>query len=161
MEKKPPNEPPEESVLLRMLKESVDTTTSAKNGKGTKTNTNADASLLGTKKMSDKNPLPPHMEVSIYELIDKLKEYSNDTVRPIKPIPAHHARTALYFITESLKSRYEIEQKCGQALGYPRYADDPQNFPNIDPHDPSVCIGDHVAESIVAELCDKYAKTKR
>lgn len=59
--------------------------------------------------------------------------------------------------TAIAKSQEEITQTCGKALGYPWYKDDQKNFPGSDETD-GVCVGEHVAETIVAELADKYAK---
>lgn len=49
----------------------------------------------------------------------------------------------------------EIEQMCGRALGYPWYKDDQKNFPGSTDAD-GVCVGEHVAETVVAELVGKY-----
>jgi hypothetical protein len=43
----------------------------------------------------------------------------------------------------------EICQTLGAALGYPRYCDDQENFPDATESD-GVCVGEHVAESIAA-----------
>ena len=48
----------------------------------------------------------------------------------------------------------EIEQVVGKALGYPAYKDDLVNFPNV--IDDSVCVGEHVSETIVSELVGRY-----
>jgi hypothetical protein len=48
-----------------------------------------------------------------------------------------------------------IEQTAGIALGYPAYKDDQKNFPDATEKD-GVCIGEHVTETIVAELADNY-----
>ena len=50
---------------------------------------------------------------------------------------------------------HECEQIAGRALGYPRYADDQKNFPDATDAD-GVCVGEHVAPTIVAELAEKY-----
>lgn len=49
----------------------------------------------------------------------------------------------------------DIEQTCGKALGYPRYCDDQANFPGATEAD-GVCVGDHVAASIAAELANRH-----
>lgn len=58
----------------------------------------------------------------------------------------------------------DIEQTCGKVLGYPRYYDDQKNFPGATEKD-GVCVGEHVASSIAAELANKYrdllARNKR
>lgn len=53
----------------------------------------------------------------------------------------------------------DIEQTCGSALGYPRYCDDQANFPGATEAD-GVCVGDHVAASIAAELANRYHDMK-
>ena len=52
------------------------------------------------------------------------------------------------------KQNEEICQILGAALGYPKYSDDRINFPDMPLDDPSVCVGDHVAESIAAEAAE-------
>lgn len=47
----------------------------------------------------------------------------------------------------------DIEQSLGNALGYPKYRDDPENFPEAT--DDSVCVGDHVPESLASEAAAK------
>lgn len=42
------------------------------------------------------------------------------------------------------RQNYDIEQTLGRALGYPRF---------------DVCVGDHVAETLAAEIAEKYAAT--
>lgn len=49
----------------------------------------------------------------------------------------------------------EIEQTCGTILGYPWFKDDQKNFPGSTEKD-GVCVGEHVAETIVMELAKKY-----
>lgn len=53
----------------------------------------------------------------------------------------------------------ECEQIAGRALGYPRYEDDQKNFPGTTDAD-GVCVGDHIADTVVAELAEAYAKSK-
>ena len=61
------------------------------------------------------------------------------------------------FRNKTFKMCNEIEQIAAKALGYyPAYRDDPKIFPDVSPDDDSVCIGDHVTETIVAELAEKY-----
>jgi hypothetical protein len=50
----------------------------------------------------------------------------------------------------------EIQQTAGKALGYPWFKDDAKNFPDALEED-GVCVGEHIAETIVAELASKYA----
>lgn len=45
---------------------------------------------------------------------------------------------------------WEIEQVLGRALGYPRYADDPKNFPGATGDE--VCVGEHVAVTLAGEV---------
>lgn len=51
----------------------------------------------------------------------------------------------------------ECEQIAGKALGYPWFKDDQVNFPGAT-EEAGVCIGDHVGDTIVAELAAAYAK---
>lgn len=54
---------------------------------------------------------------------------------------------------------HECEQIAGKALGYPWYKDDQKNFPGATEAD-GICIGDHVADSIVAELATAFQATE-
>lgn len=56
-----------------------------------------------------------------------------------------------------LQQNQEIEQTCGKVLGYPWFKDDQKNFPSATEKD-GVCVGDHVAETIVSELARKYTE---
>jgi hypothetical protein len=53
----------------------------------------------------------------------------------------------------------ECEQIAGKALGYPWYKDDPSTFPGATEAD-GVCIGEHVGDTIVAELASTFAAVK-
>ena len=55
----------------------------------------------------------------------------------------------------SMESDNRIEQAIGKVLGYPAYKDDQKNFPNATESN-GVCVGDHVAESLVMELVDRF-----
>jgi hypothetical protein len=55
------------------------------------------------------------------------------------------------------KQNLEIEQTCGKVLDYPWFKDDQKNFPGATEKD-GVCVGDHVAETIAAELARKYTE---
>jgi hypothetical protein len=57
------------------------------------------------------------------------------------------------------RQNLEIEQTCGKVLGYPWFKDDPKNFPGATEKD-GVCVGEHVAETIAAELAQKYTEAK-
>lgn len=46
-----------------------------------------------------------------------------------------------------------VSQTLGRALGYPRFCDDPKNFPGATDAD-GVCVGDHVAASLADEAAD-------
>lgn len=68
------------------------------------------------------------------------------------------ANLRIYHITDGFRrEQNDIEQTCGKALGYPRFCDDQKAFPGSTDAD-GVCIGDHVAASIAAELANKYAE---
>jgi len=58
------------------------------------------------------------------------------------------------------KQNLEIEQTCGKVLDYPWFKDDQKNFPGATEKD-GVCVGDHVAETIAAELARKYTDAKQ
>lgn len=49
----------------------------------------------------------------------------------------------------------EVEQIAGKALSYPWYYEDQENFPGQTEKD-GVCVGDHVAGTIVNELARNY-----
>jgi len=57
------------------------------------------------------------------------------------------------------KQNLEIEQTCGRVLDYPWFKDDQKNFPGATEKD-GVCVGEHVAETIAAELARKYTEAK-
>jgi hypothetical protein len=57
------------------------------------------------------------------------------------------------------KQNLEIEQTCGKVLDYPWFRDDQKNFPGATEKD-GVCVGEHVAETIAAELARKYTEAK-
>ena len=56
-----------------------------------------------------------------------------------------------------LKDNQEIEQTCGKVLGYPWFKDDQKNFPGATEKD-GVCVGEHVAETIVSELAKRHTE---
>jgi hypothetical protein len=58
------------------------------------------------------------------------------------------------------KQNLEIEQTCGRVLDYPWFKDDQKNFPGATEKD-GVCVGEHVAETIAAELARKYTEAKQ
>lgn len=53
------------------------------------------------------------------------------------------------------ESRHRIEQRIGKLLGYPPLYPEASNV-----DDGTVCVGDHVAETLVEELCQKYEHLK-
>ena len=55
----------------------------------------------------------------------------------------------------SMESDNRIEQAIGKVLGYPAYKNDQKNFPNATEAN-GVCVGDHVAESLVMELVGRF-----
>jgi hypothetical protein len=55
-----------------------------------------------------------------------------------------------------IKLNHEVCQILGKALGYPKYMDDPVNFPDATEAD-GVCVGEHVAETLAAEAAKKLA----
>jgi hypothetical protein len=60
----------------------------------------------------------------------------------------------------SIESDNRIEQAIGKVLGYPAYKDDQKNFPNATEAN-GVCVGDHVAESLVMELVGRFKELER
>lgn len=52
----------------------------------------------------------------------------------------------------------EVSQILGQALGYPRFMDDPVNFPNATEAD-GVCVGDHTAVTLAQEAAQRITAT--
>lgn len=58
------------------------------------------------------------------------------------------------------KSHEEICQIAGKELGYPWFKDDQKNFPGAT-EECGVCVGEHVAETIVAELAKSHSELKR
>lgn len=54
---------------------------------------------------------------------------------------------------------YEIEQILGKALGYPRYCDDQENFPDATEAD-GVCTGDHTAVTLAMEAAARIEELK-
>ena len=51
----------------------------------------------------------------------------------------------------------ELQQICGQALGYPWFKDDQKSFPGATEKD-GVCVGEHVGITIAQELANAYRK---
>ena len=98
------------------------------------------------------------MEMSLDQLLQRLDETSKALCVPMDasygPSQAM-ARTAAYTIRAFLVDSALIEQTCGQALGYPWYYKDQENFPGATPES-GVCIGPHVAATIAAELARAY-----
>jgi outer membrane protein TolC len=70
---------------------------------------------------------------------------------------ADELRTKLAELKQSyIEEGRRIEQVLGRALGYPRYADDPKNFPDATDED-GVCVGDHVPITLAEEAAAKLA----
>jgi hypothetical protein len=63
-------------------------------------------------------------------------------------------------LTLAEASEEVIGQLAGKALGYPWFKDDQQNFPGATEAE-GVCIGEHVAETIVQELVQKYQELQQ
>lgn len=57
------------------------------------------------------------------------------------------------------KQNDDICQTLGQALGYPRYSDDPKNFPGATEAN-GACVGDHVAESLADEAANEIKRLR-
>ena len=56
-----------------------------------------------------------------------------------------------------LQQNQNIEQTCGKVLGYSWFKDDQKNFPGATEKD-GVCVGEHVAETIVSELAKRHTE---
>lgn len=70
--------------------------------------------------------------------------------------PLKHVSACLTYLEGLLhKQQDEICQIAGKALDYPWFKDDQKNFPGATEAN-GVCVGDHVAESIVQELANAY-----
>ena len=80
------------------------------------------------------------------EKIEELKRQLNEANQRIK-----HLRDGI------AKQNQTIEQACGKVLGYPWFKDDQKNFPGATEKD-GVCVGEHVAETIVSELAKRHTE---
>ena len=58
---------------------------------------------------------------------------------------------------QAIENDHEISQIIGKLLGYPWYKDDQKNFPGATEEN-GVCVGEHVAVTLVMEIIDKYKK---
>jgi hypothetical protein len=98
------------------------------------------------------------MEMSYEKLLAALESAGNQgsDLSPGDPVQ----RNAAWLLRMLRRDSDEIEQICGQALGYPWYKDDQANFPGATT-DNGVCIGEHVSVTIVAELANAYKALKR
>lgn len=54
-----------------------------------------------------------------------------------------------------IQELFEVEQTLGEALDYPRYIDDPKNFPDATEAD-GVCVGDHTPATLATEMVRKF-----
>lgn len=55
------------------------------------------------------------------------------------------------------REQYEVGQILGQALCYPRYADDQENFPGTTDED-GVCVGEHIPATPAQEAAAKIGE---
>ena len=120
-------------------------------------------------------PLPPELLTEIVTLLETAKFDcgGSDDYAPCNPsildtdnlakqilLKCHQSEAARIKQLElgkklSMESDNRIEQAIGKVLGYPAYKDDQKNFPNATESN-GVCVGDHVAESLVMELVDRF-----
>ncbi len=126
--------------------------------------------VTGTKRMKHFQEAG-NMELSLEQLFQRLEKgaelsdklasvLDNDTDEQYeRQQDAKCLRSAAFLIRAGIIGSNEIEQRCGKALGYPWYKDDQKNFPGTTDAD-GVCVGEHVAETIVAELCSRYKSVK-
>lgn len=90
---------------------------------------------------------PPFIELQQFVAADFARQLEREL---------NAAKARLSHITDGFRrEQNDIEQTCGKVLGYPRYCDDQKNFPGATEKD-GVCVGDHVAASIAAELANRY-----
>lgn len=80
--------------------------------------------------------------------LDDIERQRDDVARQLTHIRAGAAR-----------ANNRIEQTLGAALGYPRYCDDLETFPEATEAD-GVCVGDHVAETLAEEAADKITELR-
>ena len=59
----------------------------------------------------------------------------------------------------AIREAREIDQTLGRALGFPRYADDPVNFPGATDAD-GVCTGEHVPATLAQGAADEIARLR-
>ena len=121
--------------------------------------------------------LEPETHASVEDWLGEIENYSSRAER-MTLNECHYARTAWQLAAERCEAEYETEiselkrkldgyqrhlheceQIAGKALGYPWYKDDQKNFPGATEAD-GVCFGEHVGDTIVAELAEKYKKTR-
>lgn len=55
----------------------------------------------------------------------------------------------------AIRELVEVEQTLGEALEYPRYVDDPKNFPDATEAD-GVCVGEHTPATLATEMAKKF-----
>lgn len=69
-------------------------------------------------------------------------------------------RERLLFLRDAIvRQNDEVTQTLAQAIGYPWYKDDQENFPGATEAN-GVCVGDHVAESLAMEAA-KLIRSQR
>ena len=74
-------------------------------------------------------------------------------LKPTEAADLTAARTK-HIIDGYRKELYEVEQNLGIALGYPRYVDDPKNFPDATEVD-GVCIGENTADALAMQAAKR------
>lgn len=83
----------------------------------------------------------------------------DEIVGPVPTLGALAAQQARIAQLEAAiaKGAAETGQTLGKALGYPRYKDDPTNFPGATEAD-GVCVGEHVPETLAMEAAVRFAE---
>lgn len=95
-----------------------------------------------------------------WDLSDNDREALAYVLEQTKKVPALEARNE--YIKDAISAEsHEIEQLLGTALHYPRLAADHVNFPEMDPDDPEVCVGEHVPITLVMEAARKIAQLEK
>lgn len=97
--------------------------------------------------------------IGLLILESEKNNYDEIFTNNLKKILNSHIKQHIFLIN-SLKELNEIEQLCGQYLGYPWYKDDQVNFPGATEKD-GVCVGDHTSATIVNELIESIKKIKK
>jgi hypothetical protein len=84
-------------------------------------------------------------------------KYNSDAINSIATLIDQYEQEIQRLRNAYSKENDEISQIAGKVLDYPWFKDDQQNFPGATEKD-GVCVGDHVAASIVMELANRFVE---